>query len=85
MTWKANSSSHALAALAALLLLWIAPGFAQAPSNLDKSLWDTYMDAAARANEDDQLYSAEVLWKAAIQVAEQMGPDEVRLFFSHGS
>jgi hypothetical protein len=82
MTSKTDISWHALAALAVLLFLWIVPGFAHAQSNSAQSLWDTYMDAAARANEDDQLGSAEILWESAIRVAEQMGPDEARLFFS---
>jgi tetratricopeptide (TPR) repeat protein len=82
MTSKTDISWHALAALAVLLFLWIVPGFAHAQSNSAQSLWDTYMDAAARANEDDHPDSAKILWESAIRVAEQMGPDEARLFFS---
>ena len=83
MTSKTTISSHALAALAVLWCLCIVPGLAAAQSNsAQAALWDTYTDAAAQANEADQFASAAVLWTSAIQLAEQMGPDEARLFFS---
>jgi len=53
-----------------------------AAPKLASDIWDTYMDAAAKAVMDDEPRSAKLLWQCAVQVAQQMHDDD-RLLLSH--
>jgi tetratricopeptide (TPR) repeat protein len=47
-----------------------------------RALWDTYMTAAAAANQQNDFRNAVVLLNSAVQLAQQMGPEEPRILLS---
>lgn len=57
------------------------PGSGSAPQEKARGLWDTYMDAAATAVQKGDLQDAEVLWRCAVQLGDDMH-DDARSFLS---